>query len=65
MTKPTFLDYEKPLLTCMLQAENPDRIKHLINCSISNGAEAFGMQFCRMKSEFRKPEIYRQLFCSS
>lgn len=60
MTKPTFLTYEKPLLTCMVQADNPDRIKELI--SRSEGAEAFGMQFCRMKPEYRNAETYRELF---
>ena len=60
MTKPTFLTYEKPLLTCMVQADNPDRIKELI--SRSEGAEAFGMQFCRMKPEYRTEETYRELF---
>lgn len=60
MTKPTFLTYEKPLLTCMVQADNPDRIKELI--SRSDGAEAFGMQFCRMKPEYRTEETYRELF---
>ena len=59
---PTFLKYDKPLLTVMVQADNPDRIKELVDKSIPEGAEAFGMQFERMKSEFRKPEVYRELF---
>ena len=28
--KPTFLKYDKSLLTVMMQADNPDRIKELI-----------------------------------
>lgn len=62
MKKPTFLTYEKPLLTCMVQADNPDRIKELIRASIPEGAEAFGMQFCRLKEEYRNEETYRDLF---
>lgn len=62
MKKPTFLEYEKPLLTVMVQAETPDRIKELIDASVPEGAEAFGMQFCKMKSEYRNEEIYRSLF---
>ncbi len=62
MNKPTFLTYEKPLLTCMVQADNPDRIRELITLSRPEGAEAFGMQFCRMKTEYRTCEIYRSLF---
>ena len=62
MSKPTFLNHKKPLLTCMVQADNPERIKELMKVSGAEGAEAFGMQFCRMKDEYRTPEIYRELF---
>ena len=61
--KPTFLSYEKPLLTCMVQAETPERIKELI--TLSDGAEAFGMQFCRMKPEYRTEKTYRELFAAA
>ena len=60
MKKGTFLSYEKPLITCMVQAETPERIKELI--TLSDGAEAFGMQFCRLMPEYRKEEVYRELF---
>ena len=60
MKKGTFLSYEKPLITCMVQAETPERIKELI--TLSDGAEAFGMQFCRLMPEYRKKEVYRELF---
>ena len=56
----SFLNYEKPLITCMVQAETPERIKELI--SLSNDAEAFGMQFCRLKPEYNTKESYRELF---
>lgn len=60
--KPTFLEYDKALLTVMVQANNPDRIVELVEKSLPCGAEAFGMQFERLKAEYRKKEIYRQLF---
>ncbi len=60
--KKTFLTHEKPLLTCMVQADNPDRVKELIDTSIPEGAEAFGMQFCRMKPEYRNKKTYKELF---
>ena len=44
----------------MAQAETPERIKELM--SRAEGAEAFGMQFCRMKSEDRTKKTYRELF---
>ena len=46
----------------MVQADNPERIKELIDLSLPEGAEAFGMQFCRMKAEYRSPKIYKELF---
>lgn len=60
--KKSFLNSKKTILTCMVQADNPDRIKYLVEKSIPEGAEAFGMQLCKMKPEYRKPEIYRELF---
>ena len=60
--KKTFLNCEKPLLVCMVQATNPDRIKELIDLSLPEGAEAFGMQFCQMKKEYRNKETYKALF---
>lgn len=57
-----FLKNDEPMLTCMVQADNPDRVKELISLSVPEGAEAFGMQFCRMKAEYRNKETYRELF---
>ena len=62
MNNRTFLNYKKPLLTCMVQANNPARIKELINASIPEGAEAFGMQFCSMETEYRNKDTYKELF---
>ena len=62
MKSKTFLTYERPLLTCMVQADNPNRIKELIDLSRPEGAEAFGMQFCKMKEEYRNKKTYRELF---
>lgn len=60
--KLSFLTYEKPLLTVMVQADNPARVEELIDKSLPEGAEAFGMQFCKMKSEYRSRETYNRLF---
>ena len=60
--KRTFLEYDKPILTTMVQADNPDRIKELIDKSLPEGAEAFGMQFEKLKPEYRNKEIYKELF---
>lgn len=60
--KPTFLKYNKATLTCMVQADNPNRIKELIDKSLPEGAEAFGMQFEQLCPEYRTKEIYKDLF---
>ena len=62
MSKRTFLKCEKPLLVCMVQADNPARIKELIDRSLPEGAEAFGMQFCKMKEKYRNRDTYKALF---
>ena len=60
--KPTFLKYEKPLLTTMVQARTPERIKELMDKSAPEGAEAFGMQLERMNPEYKNKETYKELF---
>ena len=63
--KKTFLKYDKATLTVMVQADNPDRIKELIDKSLPCGAEAFGMQFEKLEPEYRKKEVYKELFSYS
>lgn len=60
--KKTFLNLDKAIITTMVQADNPDRIKELIDKSQKEGAEAFGMQFEQMKSEYRTKAVYKELF---
>ena len=62
MRRGSFLNVEKPLLTVMVQADNPDRIEYLVNASLTEGAEAFGMQFELMNPEYRTGETYERLF---
>jgi len=62
MKKATFLKYDKPILTSMVQADNPERIKELVTLSLADGAEALGMQMCKLNEEYRRPEVYRSLF---
>lgn len=63
--KQSFFERDKALLTVMVQADNPDRIKELIDKSVPAGAEAFGMQFERMKPEYRSKNVYKKLFSYS
>ena len=59
--KYNFFNHQKATLTVMVQADNPTRIKELMDKSLPAGAEAFGIQFEQMLPEYRKPEVYRDL----
>jgi len=65
MNKKSFRNAATPLLTVMVQADCPDRIEELMQLSRPEGAEAFGMQFCRMKKEYRNRETYQRLFAKA
>ena len=60
--KKSFLGHDRPLLTVMVQAETPERIMELIDRARPKGADAFGMQLCGLREEYRTPEVYRELF---
>lgn len=60
--KKNFSENEKPLLTVMVQAKTPERIKELIDKSIPQGAEAFGMQFEQLDEKYKTEAVYRDLF---
>lgn len=62
MEKKSFFNNDKATLTVMVQADNPARIKELMDKAVPVGAEAFGIQFEQMLPEYRTPEVYRDLF---
>lgn len=63
--KPTFLNYERPLLTSMVQASTPERTIELMNKSFPMGAEAFGILFSLFPAEHRTREVYEKLFAAA
>ena len=60
-----FLTKDEPMLVSMLQAYTPERVLELMEHSRAEGADAFGMQFCRMKKEYRARETYKRLFAAA
>ncbi|MBQ8551389.1 MAG: type I 3-dehydroquinate dehydratase [Clostridia bacterium] len=62
--KPTFLQYDKPLLCAMIQCRTPEECIDKIRLSISEGAEALGIQLCKIKREYRTPEILKEIFAA-
>ena len=61
-TQKSFLGHDRPLITAMVQARTPARIRELIDRARLKGADAFGMQFCQLETEFRNTETYHTLF---
>ncbi len=62
--KPTFLQYDRPLLTAMIQCETPTECIRKIRASLADGAEALGVQLCKLKQEYRTPEDLRAIFAA-
>ena len=63
--KPTFLKFDRPLLTAMVQAKSPARTVELMDKAYPAGAEAFGIQFCKFPAEYRNEETYKKLFSAA
>ena len=62
MMRPTFLQYEKPLLTVMLQCETPETAIGRIRNALPLGADAFGLQVESLLPAYHTPQTYQQLF---
>ena len=62
MTKPTFLKYDKPLLCAMIQCNTPEECIAKIKRSLDGGAEAIGVQLCKLRKEYRTKEIITGIF---
>ena len=60
--KPTFLNREQPLLTVMIQTETPENAIRTIHRAIPEGADAFGLQTCKLLHEYRNEKTYRRIF---
>ena len=53
------------MLVSMLQAYTPERVLELMERSRAEGADAFGMQFCRMKEQYKTKDTLRALFAAA
>lgn len=60
--KPTFLGHSRPLLCCMIQAENPaDAINTARNAAF-DGCDAYGFQQCKLNTKYRDKETIQSIF---
>ena len=60
--KPTFLNSEKPILCAMVLCTTPDACIEKIKASISDGAEAIGIQLEKLERQYRTPEQLKRIF---
>ena len=60
--EPTFLHQNKPLVTCMVQATNPDTMINLIHNALYDGCDAFGFQMERLDPAYQTDETVTNLF---
>ncbi len=62
--KPTFLHQNKPLITCMVQARDPETMTNLIRTAAFDGCDAYGFQMERLDAEYHNDETVRNLFAA-
>ena len=62
MKKATFLNREQPLICAMVQDQTPEAMICTILDSLYDGADAFGIQLCNLKAEYRTEETLRKIF---
>lgn len=60
--KPTFLNQNRPLITAMIQKDNPDIIRLEVKNSIYDGADCLAIQLERLKKEYKSEENYKKIF---
>ncbi len=63
--KPTFLNQSRPLITGMILKEHPDEVRFAVKNSIYAGADALGIQLCRIRKEYRTEDNYRKMFAAA
>ncbi len=61
----SFLNFDRPIITSMVQGKTPDRVIELIKKSDEMGADAFGIQTCNFEVSDRNTETYRRIFAAA
>ena len=64
MNKPTFLIYQRPLLCAMIQCPTPDECIEKIRRSIAGGADALGIQLCKLEKQYRTETELKRIFAA-
>lgn len=62
MMKQSFLNHDKPIITTMIQAENPMDAICTARNAVYDGTDAFGFQICRLNPKYRSREQLKQIY---
>ena len=60
--KPDFFNYEKPIICAMIQTRTAEECIKKIEDSVAEGAEAIGIQLCKLGREYRTKETLTEIF---
>lgn len=60
--KPSFLRHTQPLVTCMVQADNPTDAINITRNAAYDGCDAYGFQICRFAPQYRNKKTYHEIF---
>jgi len=60
--KPTFLNQNRPLITCMIQADNPTSAVKTVRNAMFDGCDAFGFQMEVMPKQYRTEDSIKSIF---
>lgn len=64
MTRATFVNCEKPLITAIFKCQTPEEYIEKIRAAIAQGAEALGIHLCHLKREYRTEENLKAIFAA-
>lgn len=62
MYKPTFLNQNRPFVMGIVLKDNPQDMRFAVKNSIYQGADALGIQLCRLSKEYHNKETYMDIF---
>lgn len=60
--KPTFLQQNKPLITCMVLSPTPDEIIRLVRTAAFDGADAYGFTLELLEEQYRNETDVKRIF---
>lgn len=64
INKPTFLHQNKPLITAMVQATNPEDLIQLVRTAAFDGADAYGFQCEQLERKYQNEETVKAVFAA-